>query len=184
MSTDLEKLSVKHLRFKKTAEKLTEHKRNYIIFDSSENKVSIVLEKVTIPFGYEPFNGRNILNIEINPKSGNAHHNIYSHIKSFEKEFDTNVQENIKFEELKKDIEGKGYYYNIRKSKGGYIIRAYVFGNPEIYMMSGKFKNLMTSSDIKQTVANVTLELGSLWVNDTNYGFIWYAKSIEVLYNI
>lgn len=50
--------------------------------------------------------------------------------------------------------------------------------------MSGNFKNLMTSSDIKQTVANVTLELGSMWVNDTNYGFIWNVKSIEILYNV
>jgi hypothetical protein len=180
--TDIEKISVRQLRFKKTKDKLTEHKKNYIISDFSGNRVSVVLEKVIIPFGYESFNNKFILNVEINPKSGNSHYNIHSHISTFENDFVN--PENINSEEIIKDIEGKGYYNNMRKSKGGFILRAYVFGNPEIYMMSGKFKNLMTSADIKQTVSNVTLELGSFWVNDNNYGFIWYVKNIEVLHSV
>jgi hypothetical protein len=70
----------------------------------------------------------------------------------------------------------------MRKSKGGYIMRSYVFGSPEIFTMIGNYKNRLTSVDIKNTVSNVDLEMGTFWINDNNYGFIWYVKKIEVLY--
>ena len=181
MSNSLENLSVATIKFKKTKDKLTEHKKNYIMSNWKGERISITLTNVKIPFGYEKYNSTNILNMEIEPKKHNEHNNIYSYIKAFEKEFID--QDNIKFGDLQKEIDGKGYYPNMRESKGGYILRAYVFGNPTIYSMIKDFKNLLTSADIKQTIANVKLELGSLWVNDTNYGFVYYIKEIEVIRN-
>lgn len=181
MTTTLEMLSVSTIKFKKTKDKLTEHKKNYIMSNWKGEKISIILNNVKIPFGYEKYNSANILNIEIEPKKSNEHTNIYAYIKAFENDFID--QDNIKFEELSKEINGKGYYPNMRESKGGYILRAYIFGSPSIYAMIGNFKNLLTSSDIKQTIANIKLELGSLWVNDNNYGFVYYVKEIEVLRN-
>ena len=45
------------------------------------------------------------------------------------------------------------------------------------------FTSTMTLNDIKNTVANVELEFGTLWITDNNYGIIWTIKKIEVLYN-
>jgi hypothetical protein len=54
---------------------------------------------------------------------------------------------------------------------------------PEIYLNMGKFKNLLTLSDITKTKANVELELAMVWLNEHNYGIIWRIKEIEVLYS-
>ena len=54
-------------------------------------------------------------------------------------------------------------------------------------MISGRdktIKNLKdkrTVLDIVKTRANIELELGTFWVNDNNYGFLWYVKRIEIL---
>lgn len=176
----MDNLSVKNLQFKKTSDKLHEsgHKSNYFVLLNGL-KVSIKIDNVYIPFGYELYNNRTVLNIEINPKKSNEHSNIYSYISSFENEF-ADVK-NIKSKEMLHDIDGKEYYHNMRKSKGGYIIRTYVYGMPEIYMMIGKFKNLITSSSIKNTISNIELYIGTVWITDTDYGFVWYIKNIEVV---
>jgi hypothetical protein len=175
-------MNVKNLIFKKTKTDIIEHKKNYVLLGSDGNKITLIIKKCLLPFGYETFNNKYILNIEITPKKDNEHHNIFAQIDTFEKEFIEQI--NIKNKEICEDIEGKGYYPNMRKSKCGYIIRSYIFGNPEIYTMIGNFKNKLTSIDIKNTVSNIELELGTFWITDNNYGIIWYVKKIEVLYNI
>lgn len=177
----LQNLSVKDLNFKKTKEKMSEHKKNYIITSKKGERIKIIINKGIIPFGYESYNGTNVLNIEINPELGNDHYNIFSYIQSFESEFVE--KNNIQCNQVNNDIEGKEYYLNMKKSKGGYIIRSYVFGNPEIFININKFKTLLTSNDIKKTIANIELALGTLWINDNNYGFLWYVRKIEVLHN-
>ena len=180
--TELPDLSVKKLKFKKTKDNIGGYVKNYSIVSADSTRIKMALKKVCIPFGYEDFNGKKIVNIEINPKKNNDHHNIKASIKNFESEFtDSN---NIYNTELKEDIIGKGYYNNMRSSKGGYIIRCYVFGSPEIYSMVGNFKSLMTSKDIEKTVSNVEIELGTMWITENNYGFSWYIKKIEIMYGI
>jgi len=179
---ELSELSTKKLNFKKTKENSEGYVKNYAIISKDNTRVKVSLKKIQIPFGYEDFNGRKILNIEINPKKNNDHHNIKSLIKEFENEFVD--QKNIYNTELKEDIMGKGYYNNMRSSKGGYIIRCFVFGSPEIYSNVGNFKSLMTSKDIVKTVSNVEIELGTLWITENNYGFSWYIKKIEILYGL
>lgn len=180
--SELSGLSVKALQFKKTKDKIEGCIKNYSISKADNSRVKISLKKVCIPFGYEDFNGKKILNIEINSKKNNDHHNVKSLIKGFESEF-TN-SDNIYNKELKGDITGKGYYNNMRSSKGGKIIRCSIFGSPEIYSTMGNFKSLMTSKDITRTISNVEIELGTLWITENNYGFSWYIKKIEILYGM
>jgi len=40
---------------------------------------------------------------------------------------------------------------------------------------------MMTSNDIKKTIANVEMELGIVWITDNNYGYLWFLKEIQVL---
>jgi hypothetical protein len=177
----LNQLSIKNLSFKKTKDKIGEYRKNYIPLNIKGEKIKIKLENVTIPFGMEKYNSSNIINIEISPKKNNDHHNYHAIISSFEKEFtDLDL---IKNKELKKELIDKQYYNNMRDSKDGFIIRTHLFNMPEIYLNMGKFKNLLTLSDITKTKANVELELAMVWLNEHNYGIIWRIKEIEVLYS-
>jgi hypothetical protein len=183
-SPELIEINLQNLKFKKIKEKTDV--TNFLITDFENKKKSIILENVIIPFGVETYEKKNILNIEIEPKKNNSHYNYYAVISNFESEL--TKPENIKYEKLSREVTNKGYYPNIRESKGGYIIRSHVFTTPEVFtMVSGRdktIKNLKdkrTMLDIVRTRANIELELGTVWVNDNNYGFLWYVKRIEIL---
>lgn len=177
-------LDTKKIIFKKLKE--NNDIANYLMLNENKKKPVIYLEKVYIPFGVEKYNGKSIVNIEINPKKNNIHYNYYSIITEFEEEF--KKKDTITYKKLLTDIENKGYYPNIRESKSGYIIRSNIFTIPEIYCkITGKdktqsIKQKMNIKDINKVKANIELELGSLWVNQNNYGIMWYVKKIEVLY--
>lgn len=176
---DIEKLSVKSLKYKKMESKKNTEVERYVIFNNLNRRVRIICKNVIIPFGYESFNDKIILNLEITKKN-NEHHNIYSYIRAFEKEFDNHA--NISSPDVRAAIEGKGYSHNMRKSKGGYIIRSQVIGHPKIHANNG-MNIKMTSDDIKNTMSNVTLDLVLLWINDTNYSITWNVVDIEICYS-
>lgn len=187
VSPDILDLNLANLKFKKIKEKT--EVTNYIITNFQDHKHTIILEGVDIPFGVETYEKKSILNIEIDPKKNNKHHNYKAVISGFESEL--TKKENIKYEKLSKDIENKGYYPNIRESKGGYILRCHIFTVPEVFaMVSGKDKTIKNIKDkrsmldVTKIKANVELELGSLWTNENNYGFLWYVKKIQILHSL
>lgn len=183
-------LNLSDIKFKKSKEvvKDKDHLIYYIMTDKNKKRLSVYLTDIQIPFGPEKYNDKIILNIEINPKKNNIHYNYKAIISGFESEFSN--KENFTYGKLLKDIEGKGYYPNIRESKEGFIIRTYIITEPEVFSMtvgknkSIKFKNKLSIKDTVKVVANVKLELGPLWINDNNYGLLWYVKQIEVLYSV
>jgi len=145
------------------------------------------LENINIPFGVETYEKKNIVNIEIVPKRNNLQYNYYAIISHFEKEMTD--KNNFKYEKLSRDIENKGYYPNMRESKQGYILRTHIFNTPEVFsMVSGKNKNIKDIKDKRSLLdiggvrANVEIELGTLWVTENNYGYLWYIKKIEILH--
>lgn len=186
-SPDLIEINLEKLKFKKLKEKT--NVVNYLITDFDNKKPSIILENVDIPFGVETYEKKHIVNIEINPKRDNKQYNYFAVISHFEKELINH--ENIKYDKLSKRIEGKGYYPNMRESKGGYIIRTHILNTPEVFtMVSGKDKTIKNIKDnrsmldITKIRANVELELGTFWVNDNNYGYLWFIKRIEILHSL
>lgn len=186
-SEDLIKINLNELKFKKLKQKTDVS--NYLITNFENKKVTVILENIDIPFGVEIYEKKHILNIEINPKKSNQQYNYYAIISGFEQEI-SNL-ENFKYEKLLRDLEGKGYYPNIKKSKEGYIIRTHIFNTPEVFtMLSGKDKSVRNIKDnrilqdVKKVRANIELELGTLWINDNNYGFSWYVKQIEILHSL
>jgi hypothetical protein len=172
-------ISVSDLKFKKTMEKISEHKKNYIIFKSNTEKIKIKMDKVFLPFGVEIYNKRQILNIEIYPKKNNNHNNIHSMLFAFEQEFgDLN---NIDWY-VKQELDNISYHSFLKSNGyGGNHIRSYMSPNPEIFTMMGKYKQILSSKDLKGVYCNVELELGTFWINELHYGIIWYVKSIQVI---
>jgi hypothetical protein len=167
--TDLLDVNIKNIKFKKSSEKSKEYKINYIL--TYNNKKPIIrLENVHIPFGCETYNGKQIINIEINSKK--KHYNEYAIINGFENQL-ANISNY-----LDKDVI---HYIENKESKLGHIIRTHVFFTPEIFCNIGGFKSTMTTNDIKNTMTNVDLELGTFWITDNNYGITWTIKKIEVL---
>lgn len=187
---ELLNLNLSDIKFKKIkeADKNGTHLISYSISNKEKKRPSIQLNNICLPFGPEKFNNNTILNIEIDPKKSNVHYNYKAIISGFETEF-TN-RDNFSDKKLLKDIDGKGYYPNLRESKEGFIIRSYIFSEPEVFsMMSGKdkskkFKNKLSVKDTVGVVANINLELGTLWINENNYGLLWYVKKVEVLHSI
>ena len=175
--TELVDVNIKNIKFKKSCEKIKEHKTNYIISHNGKKPI-VNIEKAYIPFGCEIYEKRQILNIDIDPKK---HYDVYAAINGFENQL-ANI-ENYTDKDVIKNIENKGYYKNIRESKMGYIIRSHLFYEPKVFCNINGFTSTMTLNDIKNTVANVELEFGTLWITDNNYGIIWTIKKIEVLYN-
>ena len=175
--TSIDEISIEELYFKKGKESADDFKKTYIPSYRGKKPI-LILKNVLLPFGIEIFNKKKILNIEINPKAGNNHYNIYSLINNFEK----NMADKTKFKnnDLCNDIDGKGYYQNMRKSVLGYIIRTHLFGTPNVHSFIGQ----MTLNDITKVRANILIEFGCVWINENNYGIIWYVKDIEVLESV
>ena len=174
----IENTTVKSLRMKKTKDTSNKFKKNYFVTGKDGHRITLSIKNVSIPFGCEEFHGRNIVNMEIHPKHDNIHHNIKATLTTFEEQLKD--PENFYSKEVTEDMKGKGYYPNIRKSENGYIIRTVLFGSPEIYTNIGKFKTVLTKNDIAKTTADVDLEIGTFWIADSQYGFLWYVKKIEV----
>ena len=189
---DLQKLHIKRIKKKETITSYCTFQR---LYDKQTNtsynkRKSISLRNIYIPFGVEFYNNNSIINIELRRHTCNEHHNYYSEISAFESDMDNkDILNNICTKgDIQSDIIGKGYYPNIRDSKLGHIIRAHISTTPEVYEMvcgrDKKLKNIKDRrnvSDIKNIKANVTIELGTLWISDNNYGYMWILKSVEIL---
>ena len=173
----LSEIDIKYIKFTKTNSK---KKTNYII-TYEDKKIKLKIKNCIIPFGVENFNNQYVVNIEINPKKTNDHYNSYNDIKSLET-YLKNIDDN-KYcpKNLKDDIEDREYYKNLKKRDNGYLIRTYIIGTPEIYRTLHGMRIDLQLNNIKKTISNVELELGILWINDDEYGILWYLKKIEVI---
>lgn len=157
-------------------------KETYIILTKDNKKKTITLKNILIPFGIEEYQGKSIINIEINPKKNNNSYNTHCILTTFENSLKTLVEKKDITNDLRESLEGKGYYDNMRESKNGYIIRTQTYGTPSVTTNLFGEKMSASISDIKKSVSNVVLELGSLWITDTHYGISWYVKEIDIQY--
>ena len=176
----LEDFTLDTIYFVKAKTAVNKQTIHYLVLHKSK-KISFMLKNVKLPFGYETFNNHTILNIEINPKKSNDHYNMYVLLHGIEKTIqDLQTTQKI-VSTLKSDIDGKGYYPNMRESKDGYIVRSYVMSPPKIHAKIGNYEMSLTPADIKNTVSNVVIELGIIWITDHNYGILWALKEIHVV---
>lgn len=154
---------------------------NYIIITTEKIKPKIIIKNVIIPFGVEKYNNSEIINLEIRPKKDNEHNNIYALIDNFE----NNIKDKqINNKSLINDIGNKEYHPNLKKSKLGYLLRTHIHSNVEVFASKNDFKFNTTLNAINQTICDVEIELGTLWINNEQYGYIWGIKKIEIIKQI
>lgn len=169
---------INKLKFKKTKDKLTEHQKNYVVF-TDEGKQKIKLNSVFLPFGVEFYNKKQILNIELYPKKNNVHNNLYSLLSALEQDFSNKLIIN---NEIKSEISELTYHSFLKLNSNNSIhVRTYMSQNPNIYTYIGKFKENIMQSSIKGTTCNIEIEIGTMWINSSNYGIILYVKDIQIL---
>jgi len=177
-------LSIKTMNFVKTKNTISYkktnnsdiYKKNYSIINKLGNRPTISIENIVIPFGYELYNKKYILNLKLNI-TNNHHYNILSTILAFENEI-ANIN-NYTDKDIIQDIEGKEYFHNLKQDE--HFIRTYVIGTPNIYANINGIKTSLTHNDIKKTIANVEIELGTFWITDNNYGILWFIKNIQII---
>lgn len=174
---------VSKFSFKKLTGK-NKNVKNFMIFNDNE-KIRFTLYNVKTPFGYEKFNGGNILNIELMSSKNNDHYNVVATVLRIESELQD--IKNIKSSEVTWNIRGKTFYSNIKENtnKDGHLLRTHIHSDPEIYMMIDGHKKKMTSSSIKQSTNNIELEASILWTNETNetkWGYTLTVKTIKIVH--
>jgi hypothetical protein len=136
------------------------------IYDKLKN-TNIILNtpKVFFPFGIENFNGKLILNVELDLNQDNESYNFFvSYLQ---------IDENIK------KIVGKDIKSNIkyRESKKVHL-RVHLKKETEI--MKKNSLEICSFSDLKKKYGYIDLELGNLWTYGSNIGFTVYAKRILI----
>ena len=170
-------INVKYIKFIKTSSK----KRDCYAINYKHKSIKLNIKKCYIPFGAEKFNNRYVVNIEIKPDKSNDHYNVYQTIKELENKLKNLPEDEYCPEELKNDIENKSYYKNIKKRSSSYLVRCYILGTPEIFRELYGDRINLTIADIKETISDIELELGILWINNEEYGILWYIKKMNLL---
>jgi len=144
---------------------------SYSVYETKNGerrKIIFTLENVVIPFGVEKYNYKEIINLEIkNSKKDNIQLNNISAIRNLEKYFKDRPEFGSKF--FKSTIRNNyGYDPLIRThlKKSG--------KNTTTNVKNGSLHNL------KNTVADITIELSSIWTTTDSYGITLVASDIDV----
>jgi rRNA maturation protein Rpf1 len=173
----LPKLNIDDITF--VREKTNNKKKiHYSILINEKQKISFTISNVNVPFGFEEFGKKRILNIEI---SKDKHSDVDKLISYLEDNIEKVISNKTISTEFIEDVAGKKYYKNIKSSKYGKIIRTYVLHDPEIYAMIGCNKMPMSSIDLKKTICNINMEINGIWINNTDYGLLLYVREIQIL---
>jgi hypothetical protein len=158
-------------------EKTKNKKKTHYLINKTQ-RISFTIGNVNIPFGFEEFNKKRILNIEITKEKHNDIGNLLLLLEDNIEKINTKKIVNT---DLLEDIANKTYYKSIKNSKYGKIIRTYILHDPEIYAIIKGNKMPMASIDLKKTICNVNIEINGIWINDTNYGLLLYVHEIQIL---
>jgi hypothetical protein len=182
---------IKNTNFKKKKVRLKNSKRGSQIFDENGKKIKFTLRNVYLKFGFENYNGNKILNILVNKDpnkkgdEGNEEYNklasIYNYVKSVE-----NTGKDF-IEAKRNNIEGKGFMTPLEDTNEyGHCftkIRTYMSYSADI-MMKGGFAPLEPATDITGYMADVDVEIKTMWKTNNNYGVTIYTTNVELIKRI
>jgi hypothetical protein len=161
-------------------------------FSYDRKSFKIEIPDCDIPFGIELYNKKEILNINIydNTEDTNKKINLVSYLKLLEKIYEqfSNKQSETKtlpFVNLPigftKEVSGKEFSTTIKPGhKGGVFLRTHLAKDIKVYKLDGDKKVECLRTEIKGKRCSLVLELNSLWMYGTKYGFIWYVHEIII----
>jgi hypothetical protein len=155
-----------------------------IVVDGS--KITLYSPVVYLPFGIEIYNGKHILNFEVETERNNDLYNFYALIYKMENILqnlgnneieDLNIKSN--HQQIANLIKGKQFVPCIKNGLKGYLIRSYV--NKGVEIKSNDGNNFFTMAQTKGKLAKVTLEIGNLWIMPDTYGYILNITDIIII---
>jgi hypothetical protein len=148
--------------------------KTFIIITLNKQIFDMKLDLISIPFGVEEYQGKQILNIEVDNEK---HNNYLSRLEFIENkieqaDFDPNIINILK---------NKTFTPTIKTSLKGKTIRTHLMKNTDIYikLKNGNKMNI-DYTNLKNSTANVLIELKGIWVTGTNFGLYWNVKDINV----
>lgn len=145
---------------------------------------------VSIPFGIEKYNSKDILNIQI-INDNNYHNNIIHDlnlIAGIFEQFSNNKiinyeKKNLPFITLPSnfimDVKDKDFFSNIKISTFNntdnkkIFLRTYLKKNLEIIPINN-------IEHIKKSKCNVEIELSKIWIFENSFGLLWLISKIEI----
>lgn len=170
MVIQLEKINTAKLRC------VPEKKSGYRLSHNLD-KIRIETPFVKIPFGFEHYQKKEILNLLIT-ENDNEKNNFVHDIKNLEN-YIANPIHNM-HPNYKTDINGKTYTSALRNNGGnGYMMRINVKKSDNIDIVDSK-GNLVYKNDIIHKNCKCIIELSSVWLYGDKYGPIWNLINIVV----
>ena len=161
---------------------ITTVRKNFILISINDNSnYTINLKNIHLPFGVEPYNHREIINIELKNNNNNDY-NIYSHILTIENKLKEYLESSDMPINIKQNFENKTFMSNIKKSLLGYIVRTHINNSLDVYIYQKKGTKLFLPKTIlNKSVCNIKLNFRGLWMNDTNYGVFITIEDVNVV---
>jgi len=154
-----------------------EKKKNFIGMSTEKGPIIFEINNCFIPFGIEKFNGKDILNIELE-KGDNQLYNIYSKLSAIE----SNIKKGDYTDNLSvtQATKGKGFMPSVKKSALGHIIRTHI-RNPDIYVLQKDGEKFpIDPSNLKKAYVDAKVMLNGIWINDNNFGLLFATIDIRV----
>ena len=144
----------------------------YIKDGSRYKKIKLISPILSLPFGREVYNHKNILNIEFTDKEkSNEVYNFFSRIR----EIDNIFRKMIYNKECKiiQDIENKSFYPTLRyRNNFDPLMRTYIKNNCSF--IDGD--NSISINELKGKSGNLIIELNSMWITKDSYGLTWITN--------
>ena len=152
-------------------------KKNGYRLTHNMSKIRIETPFLNIPFGFEIYQKKEILNLLIQ-EDNNDKNNFIHDIKNLENYISSPVH--ILHPNYIGDIDGKTYVSALRNNNGnGYIMRINVKNSNNINIVDIK-GNLVYKNDIVRKNCKCVIELSNIWLYGDKYGPIWNLVSIIV----
>jgi hypothetical protein len=145
----------------------------FIYVQDGSGKIMINFNAISIPFGLEKYNNKDIVNIEFLVDSDNLYYNYVSLLESIEKKVtDSNIDM----------LKNKKFIPSIKKGKIGYLLRTHLNPKPNIFIKT-KINTVynVISSSLKNTTSNIQVYLKGIWVTEDTYGLYWDLKECEII---
>ncbi|AYV82062.1 MAG: hypothetical protein Homavirus5_4 [Homavirus sp.] len=166
-------------------------KNNYMIFIknfNTLNRLRLKTPPMFTPFGIEKYNYKDIVNLEFHElKKNNDMYNFWSYLQQLDKFFINIKYENFTTklnnkipEEIINGIKTKTYISCIRPRDGDFnpLLRTHIKKNKNTIqsVFYDESNTILNPNNIKSKIGNFTIELGFLWITDTQYGITWYIN--------
>lgn len=151
--------------------------------DGDIKKVKASIPDGKSPFGFEEFNKKKILNIELYLKNP-IHAKIYEEIRQLDNFFANLIPEKLEYflpEDLIKKLKNKKYNSSLRvyNNKDAPLLKTFI--RIEKNKKLPVFKNdQQYESDVKNLPANFEITMSSLWISNTSFGLNWSLEKITI----